>query len=132
MNLPSEPRWVPEAAVIAFHHQQILEHGGLQGMRSDSALCSALARPKQRWSFGELTSIPLIAAAHAEAIVVGHPFSDGNKRTGFLVAVVFLGLNGFAFKASNAAVVQKIQQLAGGLLAWPELEAWFVASSVAK
>jgi len=40
-----------------------------------------------------------------EAIVPAHPFSDGNKRSGFLVAVVFLGLNGFSFQASNESVV---------------------------
>jgi len=60
---------------------------------------------QQRWSYGELQTIPQLAAAFAEAIVRAHPFSDGNKRSGFLVAVVFLGLNGFSFQASNESVV---------------------------
>jgi len=42
-----------------------------------------------------------------------------------LVAVVFLGLNGFAFDASNQTVVVMVQRLAAGHLSWPELEAWF-------
>ncbi|MCP9775088.1 type II toxin-antitoxin system death-on-curing family toxin [Cyanobium sp. WAJ14-Wanaka] len=107
------------------HHQQILEHGGLQGIRSQSTLEAALARPQQRWSYGELQSIPAIAAAYAEAIVRAHPFSDGNKRTGLLVALVFLGLNGCAFNASNESVVSTIRRLAAGDLAGPDLEAWF-------
>jgi death-on-curing protein len=59
-------------------------------------------------------------------------FSDGNKRTGFLVAVVFLGLNGFHFEADNAGVVLMIQRLASGHLEWAELEAWFASNSRVK
>lgn len=127
-----EPRWVPAVAVTAMHHQQILEHGGLAGVRSQSALEAALARPQERWSYRELQSVPAIAAAYAEAIVCAHPFADGNKRTGFLVAMVFLGLNGYSFTASNESVVLTIQRLAADDLTWPDLEAWFVLHSVAR
>ena len=113
----------------AIHRQQTLEHGGLQGIRSQEALNAALARPQQRWSDGELSTIPQLAAAHAEAIVRAHPFVDGNKRSGFLVAVVFLGLNGFSFEASNESVVLMIQRLAAGELPREELEAWFASQS---
>ncbi|MFS6820128.1 Fic family protein [Synechococcus lacustris Tous-12m] len=70
-------------------------------------MCSALARPKQRWSFGELTSIPLIAAAHAEAIVVGHPFSDGNKRTGFWLRLCFLDSTALLLKLPTQQLFKK-------------------------
>ena len=121
---------MPSVAVEAIHRQQTLEHGGLQGLRSQASLDSALARPQQRWSYGELHTIPQLAAAYAEAIVRAHPFSDGNKRSGFLVAVVLLGLNGFSFQASNESVVLMIQRLAAGELPWEELEAWFSYNSV--
>ena len=114
----------------AIHRQQTLEHGGRQGIRSREALDAALARPQQRWSYGELSSIPQLADATAEAIVGSHPFVDGNKRSGFLVAVVFLGLNGYSFQASNESVVLMIQRLAAGELPWEELEAWFTDHSV--
>ena len=120
---------MPAVAVRAIHHQQILEHGGLQGVRHETAFAAALARPQQRWSYGELHSIPSLAAAYAEAIAGAHPFADGNKRTAFLVAVVFLGLNGFVFNATNASVVLIIQRLAAGDLSWPELEEWFQTHS---
>lgn len=71
-----------------------------------------------------------MAAAYAEAIVRAHPFSDGNKRSGFLIPVVFLGLNGFSFQASNESVVLTIQRLAAGDLPWEELEEWFAGNSV--
>ncbi|MFM1900784.1 MAG: putative prophage maintenance system killer protein [Cyanobacteriota bacterium] len=130
MSNTAEPRWVPSVAVQAIHRQQTLEHGGLQGIRSQAALHAALARPQQRWSYGELSTIPQLAAAHAEAIVRAHPFVDGNKRSGFLVAVVFLGLNGFSFQGSNESVVLMIQRLAADDLPWEELEAWFAGNSV--
>jgi len=125
MSNGPEPTWVPALAVRAMHHQQILEHGGLQGIRSASALEAALSRPKQRWSQGELTTSPQLAAAYAEALIRAHPFSDGNKRSGFLVAVVFLGLNGFSFNASNEDVVLTILRLAAAELPWTDLWIWF-------
>jgi death on curing protein len=115
--------------VLDIHRHQRLEHGGLQGIRSQAALDSALARPQQRWSYVELNTIPELAAACAEPFVQAHPFSDGNKRNGFLVAVVFLGLNGFSFQASNESVVLTIQQLAACDLPRSELERWFVDHS---
>ena len=132
MTQSSEPRWVPAVAVRALHHQQILEHGGLPGIRQEHLLEAALARPQQRWAYGELKTIPPLAAAYAEALVGAHPFADGNKRTGLLVAVVFLGLNGFAFHASNETVVVMVQRLAAGHLPWPELENWFTEGARVK
>ena len=129
MSKGPEPTWVPATAIRAMHHQQILEHGGLQGIRSATALEAALARPQQRWSYGELTTIPQLAAAYAEALTRAHPFADGNKRSGFLVGVVFLGLNGFRFTASNEDVVLMIRRLAAAELPWADLLAWFDANS---
>lgn len=113
----------------AIHHEQILEHGGLQGIRRATALEAALARPRQRWDTEELSTIPQLAAAYAEALIRAHPFADGNKRSGFLVAVVFLGLNGFRFQASNEDVVLMICRLAAAELPWADLLAWFEANS---
>ena len=132
MTAVSEPRWVPDVAVTAIHRQQILEHGGLQGVRSPVALEAALNRPRQRWSYGELETIPELAGAYAEGIVRAHPFVDGNKRSGFLIAVVFLGLNDYRFEASNESVVITIQRLAAEDLAWADLQAWFIANSVKR
>lgn len=129
MTSSAEPRWLSALAVRAIHQQQIQEHGGLQGLRDPALLESALARPRQRWAYGELTALAELAAAYAEALVVAHAFVDGNKRTGFLVAVVFLRLNGVRFASSQEEVVARIVRLAAGTLPWPELVAWFERSS---
>lgn len=42
-----------------------------------------------------------------------HPFVDGNKRTGFVIGVLFLELNGYRFTASEEAAAQAVLDLAG-------------------
>ena len=58
-----------------------------------------------------------------------HSSADGNKRSGFLVAVVFLGLNGFRFNASNEDVVLMSRRLAAAETPWAVLQAWHEANS---
>ena len=48
------------------------------------------------------------------ALVQNHPFVDGNKRTGFVVGVLFLELNGCRFTASEEAAAQVVLELAAG------------------
>ena len=129
MSAGPEPCWVPAVAVRAIHHEQILEHGGLQGIRSATALEAALAHPRQRWDVEKRGTIPQLAAAYAGALLRAHPFADANKRSSFLVAVVFLGLNGFRFQASNEEVVLMICRLAADELPWTDLQAWFETNS---
>ncbi len=65
MRAGPEPCWVAALAVRAIHHEQILEHGGLQGIRSATALEAALAHPRQRLDHEERSTIPQLAAAYA-------------------------------------------------------------------
>ena len=103
---------------------QIREHGGLIGIRDDNALESALARARQRWSYEEDVDLPRLAADYAFGIASNHPFRDGNKRTAFLAAVIFLGLNGLDFVAPEDEVVKKMLALAAGDLDEASLTAW--------
>lgn len=48
----SYPRWLDKAVVLAIHDAQISEHGGLSGIRDNSALESALGRPQQKHAYG--------------------------------------------------------------------------------
>lgn len=111
-----EPRWVPRLVIEALHLDQIREHGGLRGIRDEDALEAALARPRHRWTYDPDSDLARLAAAYAFGISTGHPFRDGNKRVSFLAAVIFLGLNGFDFRAPQDEVVQKMWALASGEL----------------
>ena len=121
---PREPRWLARMVVDAIHSDQLREHGGLPGVRDENALESAIARPRQKWHYAERTDIPDLAAAYAFGLVRNHPYRDGNKRIGFLAMVAFLGINGYAFEATDAEVVTQIVALAAGDVSEDQLAAW--------
>ena len=97
-----EPTWVLDEIVPAIHGRQLAEHAGSPGVRDAGLLASALARPKQLFAYGgaEATLQPL-AAAYAFGIARNHPFLDGNKRTAFVVSLLFLRLNGLTIEATS-------------------------------
>src|SRR4051812_44478883 len=109
-----EPRWVPRLVLDAAHVDQLREHGGLPGLRDENALESALARPRQKWTYAEDSDLPLLAAAYGFGIAANHPYRDGNKRVAFLAMAVFLGLNGYEIEATEAEVVTVMTALAAG------------------
>lgn len=108
-----EPIWLSRDDCLGIHEMMLSQHGGLAGVRDGGLLLSALAKPQNRFAYGS-TSPAEMAASHAAGIVLNHPFLDGNKRTGFMVAALFLELNGMAFGASEETVVQSTVALASG------------------
>jgi death-on-curing protein len=119
-----EPLWLSRVVVDAIHTEQIREHGGLSAVRDETALESALARPRQKWNYGEKLDVPLLAAAYGFGLVRNHPYRDGNKRIGFLAIVTFLGINGVDLDATDAEVVAEMMALADGGVSEPELAEW--------
>lgn len=119
-----EPRWLSRVVVDAIHTDQLREHGGLPGIRDETVLESALARPQQKWHYAADTDVPLLAAAYAFGLVKNHPYRDGNKRIGFLAMVTFLGLNGLELTATDADVVTEILALAEGRVTEDALADW--------
>lgn len=122
---PDEPIWVPRLAVEAVHHDQLVEHGGLQGIRDGNALKAVLARPQQRRHYEPDTDLAALAAAYAFGIATGHPFADGNKRTAYVTAEVFLALNGYTVSWSDAEVVETMLAVAAREMTEDELVSWF-------
>lgn len=117
--------WLSLRLVKAIHQEQIAEHGGLNGIRDEGLLESALARPQNRYGYNQISDIPSLASAYTFAIIKNHPFIDGNKRTGFIAGVTFLFLNSYSFHHSEVEVVTVIQNLASGNLTEDELQQWF-------
>ena len=109
----SAPRWVLRAVVDAMHDRQLAEHGGAAGLRDEGLLESALARAQHLHAYGK-TDLCTLAAAYAGGIARNHPFVDGNKRTAFLTAYVFLRLNGQTLIASEAEAVEMMMAMAAG------------------
>jgi death-on-curing protein len=112
----SEPIWIDEADVLAIHDRLLNLHGGGAGLRDDSLLKSALARPLQHAAYSSAVDIIDLALLYTAGIVRNHPFLDGNKRTGFVIGILFLELNGYQFTASEADAAQAVLDLAAGTL----------------
>lgn len=110
--------------VDAIHTDQLREHGGLTGVRDETALESALARAQQKWNYAEKADMALLAAAYGFGLVKNHPYRDGNKRIGFLAIVTFLGINGYEFEASDTDVITEMLTLADGRVLEQELADW--------
>lgn len=111
-----EPVWIDLRDALALHTRLITLFGGADGVRDSNLLESALARPQQIFAYVESPQIVELAAAYTAGIVRNHPFVDGNKRTGFLVGVLFIELNGYRFIATEEHAARAMIDLAAGTL----------------
>ena len=109
---------------MAIHDRLLALHGGAAGVRDQGLLQSALARPRQHHSYAGSPGIVEMAALYTAGIVRNHPFIDGNKRTGFVVGILFLELNGFDFNAREEDATQAIMDMAAGKLDEVAYGAW--------
>ncbi len=89
-----EPVWLELHDILALHDRLLALHGGPAGRRDEALLQSAIAQPRQHLTYNSDIGIPELAALYTAGIVRNHPFVDGNKRTGFVVGVLLLELNG--------------------------------------
>lgn len=105
-------RFVSIREAVRLHDQSIHDVGGLPGVRDSALLESALHRPMQLALYNEATELHVLAASLADAVVQNHAFLDGNKRTAFLCAVLFLQKNGIVFQPDTADTVEWFLRLA--------------------
>ena len=120
--------WIERDAVLCIHEEQLLEHGGGSGIRDASLLDSALARPLQLANYGVPDAFDL-AAAYAFGIARNHPFIDGNKRTAWVVARVFLILHGWDRNATDEQCYLHMIQLAAGEIEQDAFAGWLRGNS---
>jgi death-on-curing protein len=126
--MQKEPIWVQQSVVLAIHNRQIAEHGGLQGIRDQALLESALGTPQNLY-FYEDASLYHMAASYAYGIAKNHPFLDGNKRTAFVVCLLFLQLNGIFLQAFETEKYEVFIKLANGELSKEQLAQWLLDHS---
>jgi len=126
----NEPEWILKETVLGLHEQSLHEHGGSTGIRDEGLLDSALGKPQNVFAYGNPNLFDL-AASYAYGLVKNHPFIDGNKRTGFVTAVLMLELNGFQLHASEADAAIRTLALAAGDMTESAYAAWLEANSSA-
>ena len=122
-------RWIGLATILAIHDEQLAEHGGATGVRDQGLLESALAHPLNLDAYGEPDAF-MLAAAYAFGIARNHPFVDGNKRTAYIAAELFLMKNGFALNSNDEDCLLTTLQLADGTLDEEAFAAWLRTNSV--
>ncbi|MDR3515118.1 MAG: type II toxin-antitoxin system death-on-curing family toxin [Azospirillaceae bacterium] len=117
-------RWIGPDLVFALHDRQLAEHGGLDGIRDRGAIESALARPQNRAAYQDVDAADL-AAAYAFGLARSHGFADGNKRTAWVVARLFLADNGCRFGCDRQNAVTTMVAVAVGEISETALADWF-------
>ncbi len=96
-------------------------------MRDLGLLESALHRPQNAYVYGQ-KDIFILASVLGTGIVKNHPFLDGNKRTGFVAAALFLESNGESFQSTEEDVVLKTIALAAGAVSEADYAEWLCLS----
>ena len=125
----TQPLWIDERDTLTLHDRLLALHGGAAGVRDDALLKSALARPQQIDAYADASDLINLAAAYTAGIVRNHPFIDGNKRTGFVVGILFLELNGYRFSANEADAAQAVLALGASTLDEASYAAFLRANS---
>ncbi len=125
----NEPVWIDERDALTLHDRLLALYGGAPGVRDPGSLASALARPRQLHAYADNPDVIELAAAYTAGIIRNHPFVDGNKRTGFVVGVLFLEMNGYRLIASEEDATQAVLSLAAGTLDEAAFLAWLRANS---
>jgi len=126
----NQPLWISKRAVLAMHSEQLAEHGGSDGIRDETLLDSALAKPHNVFAYADEPDIFRLAASYAFGIARNHAFIDGNKRTALVVSLTFLDRNGWEISSSKEDLYFTFLHLAEGSLSEEDLTAWFTKHAV--
>lgn len=126
-----EPSFLSLDEVLALHADQIARYGGSPGVRDLALLESALAAPRATFGREWLhPTLPEMAAAYLFHVVRNHPFVDGNKRSGLVTAIAFLGLNDLWLDAEEDELVALVTGVAEGRLGKAEAAVFLKAHAV--
>ena len=117
--------WIDKTFALAIHERQLAEQGGNSGVRDETLLDSALARPHQLHAYSDpAPDLADLAASLAFGLARNHPFVDGNKRTAHVCYRVFLAINGADLDASDEDKYVAMLSLAEGSLDEAGFAAW--------
>ena len=111
--------------VIKIHKLLIDQFGGSHGVRDKSSLNSAINRPFATFDQQELYPEPVDkAAAILESIVTNHPFIDGNKRTGYVLARLLLLKSGLDIEATQEDKYEMVIAVSKGEWKLEQIRNW--------
>ncbi len=123
-----KPTWLSKVAILAIHGRLLAEHGGASGLRDESLLNYAFVTPENHFEYSR-ADVFMLAATNVHSLTGNHPFVDGNKRTAFAAAGVFLELNGHRLTASEPDAVLAVLALSKGEMNAEDFRNWLQISS---
>lgn len=124
-------KWIDRSVLQLLHDESLAEHGGLSGLRGEGLLDSALARPVNLAAYGE-PDVFALAASYPVWLAKNHAFVDGNKRAAFLAMGLFLFLNGYRLRATQADATITMLSVAAGEIDEATLTDWIRQNSAAR
>ena len=111
--------------LLKIHKLLIDQFGGSHGVRDKSSLNSAINRPFATFDKQELYPEPVDkAAAILESIVINHPFIDGNKRTGYVLARLLLLKSGLDIKTTQEDKYELVIAVSKGEWKFEQIRNW--------
>ncbi len=116
-----------KAQILMLHQELIQETGGMDGLRDEGLLDSALNAPFQ--SFGDTDTFPSLqqkAARLGFGLIQNHAFVDGNKRIGAHAMLVFLALNGIELSYTQKELSDMVLNVAAGASSFEDVVQWIL------
>ena len=107
--------------VLVLHQRLIDAFGGIEGLRDEAGLESALSAPQQRAHY-EQADLVVCAATYAYHLTKAHAFLDGNKRVAAAATELFLGLNDARLTATNHEIIKLFLAIAAGAYTREDVE----------
>lgn len=126
--MTAEPKWISKKALLLLHEESLAEFGGAPGLRDETLLESALARPRNIHAYRSESTLAELAAAYAFGIAKNHAFVDGNKRAAFLSIGLFLAINGYRLVAGQPDAIATVLGVASGDINEAVLAVWLAAN----
>ena len=120
----TEPVWIPLATLHLLHDRQLELFGGLRGVRDEGAIESALARPANAWTYGQVADLEALAATYLCALARQQGYLDGNKRSALAAMLVFLKINGRRLEAPGAELYAIVISAATNEIDIDQVAAW--------
>jgi death on curing protein len=96
--LLNEPNWLPLEEVIAINRDAVVTTQEPFLVRDIGLVESALHKPRHHWEYAQ-ADLAELAVQLFLGIAQNHGFEQGNKRTAWTAALMFLEINGYELQA---------------------------------
>jgi death-on-curing protein len=96
--LRNEPFWLPPEEIIELNRDLVAGTGEPFLLRDRALLESACARPINLWAYEQVDDAVALAVSLLFGIAQNHVFMQGNKRTGFIAALMMLRTNSWRLR----------------------------------